>query len=397
MRLAGLARGCTCVAVVAGLAGCGTTTSAQTTTASAPGGRLMVYASVPSGTVGQDVFDAEQLALSQGGATVNRLTIALKKTNLPADTTKAITADARQVITDKSTIAYLGEVTPGTSEESVPITNQLGITQVSPTDNALELVQFTPVLPDTRKNLFYPSQSTYGYTFSRVAPSGAKEAKAIVAEMQSLHVSKVYVTNDGLPCTTADVSGCYGKVIAREVSTDAMSKSLTVQSAPTGADAAFVGSNSAATAAKLFDTLISSNPQMKLFGPAGLDTPAFAAAVGTAAQSNVYISSPGLLPSAIPTSFTSSFTSAYGHAPAPQALFGFLAMTAVLDAIHEAGGSANNRNTVINDLFGHTRQSPIGNFTITQGGDVNLPGPAIVINHFRGGQLEPFKAALPTG
>jgi branched-chain amino acid transport system substrate-binding protein len=348
------------------------------------------------------MFDAEQLALKQGGASAGRFTIVLRRTSLPADTTKAITADARQAVSDKSTIAYLGEVVPGTSEGgSLPITNQLGILQVSPTDNALELTQQSPVLPDTRKNLFFPSESTYGFTFARVAPSGAKEATALVAEMQTLQVTKLYVTNDGLPCTKADVSGCYGKAIAHAVAAAAPSKSITVQSTPTGADAAFVGSNSSAIAARTFDSLVSTNPQLKLFGPAGLDTPEFATALGSAAQANTYISSPGLLHASeqpADASFVSAFTSAYGHAPGPQAVFGYVAMAAVLEALHEAGGSANNRSTVGNDFFAlHNRPSALGTFSIDPAGDIELPQPTIVFNHFRTGQLNPFKSAPPTG
>lgn len=140
MRIGRIARSCTCVLVVAGLGGCGTTTSA-TSTATATGGKLAVYATVPSGSEGQDIFDAEQLALTQGGKNVGKYTIELRQTKLPADTTKAITADARQAVDDPSTIAYLAEVVPGTSDASVPITNQLGILQLSPTDNAVELTQ----------------------------------------------------------------------------------------------------------------------------------------------------------------------------------------------------------------------------------------------------------------
>jgi ABC-type branched-subunit amino acid transport system substrate-binding protein len=397
MRLAGLARGCTCVAVVAGLAGCATSTNQTTTAQATAGGRLTVYASVPSGMQGQDVFDAEQLALTQGGASAGHFKVVLKQTRLASDTTRAITDNARQAVSDKSTIAYLSELVPGTSEASVPITNQLGILQLSPTDNALELTQPSPVLPDTRKSLFYPSESTYGYTFARVVPSGADEALALVDEMQALHVSKLYVASDGLPCTKADVSGCYGKAIAHAVTQDATAKSITVQSTAAGADAAFIGSNSAPVAAGMFDRLSASNPQLKLFGPAGLDTPAFASALGAAAQSQILVSSPGLLPADVPSTFTAAFTGAYGHAPAPDAMFGYLAMSALLDAMHDAGGSADNRSAVMNNLFGHARQSAIGTFTITQSGDVKLPGPTIVFSRFRGGQLEPFKSAPPTG
>ncbi len=388
MRLGGLARSCTCVAVVAGLAGCGTTSN-STTTATVIGGKLTVYASVPSQA--SDVFDGEQLALKQTSQT-GKYQVALKR--LTADTTAQITNNARTADNDKSTIAYLGEVVPGTSGSSVPITNELGILQVSPTDSALELTEGSSILPNTRKALFYPSESTYGYTFARVVPSAAVEAKALVAEMQALKVTKLYVTSDPSPCTDVDVSGCYGKAIANAVAQDAPAKSITVQHTASGADGAFVGTNSPAFGAKTFATLAAANPALKLFGGSPLDTPAFASALGSGPQANVYISSPGL--PRIPASFATRFRGAYGQAPTWQAVFGYLAMTAVLDALQQAGSLAANRTTVINDFFGRSRQSVLGSFTITQAGDIQLPTPTIVINRFRSGQLVAFRSA-PTG
>jgi branched-chain amino acid transport system substrate-binding protein len=378
------------VAVAVGLAGCATSSNSTTTAVATAGGDLSIYASVPSQQ--SDMFEGEELALKQGTLS-GKFRLLLKP--LTATTPKQVTDNARTADNDKSTIAYIGESTPGYSDLSVPITNELGILQVSPADDAVELTDGSPVLPESRKSLFYPSESSFGYTFAAVVPSAAKEALALVAEMQALKVTKLYVTSQPLPCTDADVSGCYGKAFAHLVSTDAAAKSITVQQTASGADGAFVGTNDPAYAASTFDNLASSDPGVKLFGGPALDTPAFASALGSAAQGNTYISSAGLLK--LPASFTTPFKAAYGHPPSSQALFGYLAVSAVIDAIRQADGSGNSRNAVINDFFGHTRQSPIGSFTITQSGDVNLPGPTIVINRFHDGQLQPFKSAPPLG
>ncbi|HWE33893.1 MAG TPA: hypothetical protein VG410_10435 [Solirubrobacteraceae bacterium] len=372
------------------LAGCGTTSNSTTTAAAGPGGKLTVYASAP--TAQADVYSGEKLALTQLGDKVGRFTIALRQ--LPAaDSSKQITDNARTAIADTSTIAYLGEGVPGTSGYSVPITNELGVLQVSPTDNALELLEGSPVLPESRKSLYYPSQSTYGYTFGRVVPSATKEAEALVSEMQTLKVTKLYVTSQPLPCTDADVSGCYGKAIAKAVATDAAQKSIAVQSTPSGADGAFLGTNEPAYAATTFGTLRSSDPTIKLFGASPLDTATF----DPSDKSNVYISSPGVMH--LPSTFVSAFKAAYGHAPSPQALFGDLAMTALLDALHQADGSANNRSTVVNDYFSlKNKTSPLGSFTVdSRTGEIELPTPTIVINRFRGAQLVPFMAPATLG
>ena len=49
--------------------------------------------------------------------------------------------------------------------------------QVSPTDTALELTQPTAAVPGSPKTTTSP-RSTYGYTFARVVPNSAQEAKA---------------------------------------------------------------------------------------------------------------------------------------------------------------------------------------------------------------------------
>jgi ABC-type branched-subunit amino acid transport system substrate-binding protein len=387
MRLVGL---CTGVAVAALVAGCSTTSNSTTTAAATAGGDLTVYASVPSQQA--DVYSGEKLALTQLGDKVGKYTIVLKQ--LPAaNSVKQITDNARTAIADTSTIAYLGETVPGTSGWSVPITNELGILQVSPTDNALELVEGSPVLPESRKSLYYPSQSTYGYTFGRVVPSATKEAEALVLEMQTLKVTKLYVTSQPLPCTDGDVSGCYGKAIAKAVATDAAQKSIAVSSTPSGADGAFVGTNDPAYAATTFGALRSNDPAIKLFGPSPLDTSAFS----PSDERDVYISAPGVMQ--MPSAFAAAFKAAYGHAPSMQALFGDLAMTALLDALHQASGSADNRTAVTSDFFSlRNKTSPLGSFTINpRTGEIELPTPTIVINRFRGGQLVPFTAPSTLG
>jgi hypothetical protein len=381
-----LARGCICVAVAAALGGCASTTN---TSATISGSRLTIYASVPSQAA--DVFDAEKLAM--GGQTSfdgGKYRVVLKE--LTADSIKQVADNARTADTDSSTIAYLGEVAPGLSEQSVPITNELGILEVSPTDNALELTQDSAAVSGSR-NTYYPSHGTYGYTFARLVPSAAKEATALVAEMQSMGVTKLYVTSDGSP---------YGDAVALAVSTDATAKSISVQHTASGADGAFVGSSSPAGGAKTFDALAGANPALKLFGPSALDNSTFAGGLESSAQGHVYISAPGFLANELSpadVSFEQSFQAAYGHSPSPQAIFGFAAMKAVLDALGKAGTAVNNRTTVASDFFTLSVQQAavLGPFNIDSAGDTSLGDSrsAFVLNRVRAGKLVAFKSLPP--
>ncbi|HZE03651.1 MAG TPA: hypothetical protein VE127_00410, partial [Solirubrobacteraceae bacterium] len=243
------------------VAGC----SSQTTSAvSVSGNKLTIYGSLPSnapaGQTATDVLDAEQLALRQNGTKVGKFTVSFAKLN-----GATVPDDARTAVQNQSAIAYLGEIEPGTSQDSVPITNELDLLQVSPTDTAVYLTRSTPAVKGAPGD-YYPSSSAYQETFARVVPTTAQEAKAIVARMQSLHLSKLYIGNDGGP---------YGASIALEVRQDASSAGLTVTSSPSAADAVFYGGNSIAAATAALDRAADASPAAKLFAPSALYSDAF--------------------------------------------------------------------------------------------------------------------------
>src|SRR5207302_593 len=125
--------------------------------------------------------------------------------------------------------------------------------------------------------------------------------------------------------------------------------SISLVSSRAGADGVFYGTTSASAAARFFNKVVLSNPAVKLFGPSALDDPSLAADLAPVAH-NVFLSAPGFLKQNLTPSgstFVSQFTSTYGHAPAPQAIFGYEAMSAVLAVLREAGSAANNRSTVV--------------------------------------------------
>jgi branched-chain amino acid transport system substrate-binding protein len=199
--------------------------------------------------------------------------------------------------------------------------------------------------------------------------------------MHALGVTKLYVSSDGSD---------YGAAVAYAVKQDAGSAGLTVVGSPATADGAFYGSASPAAAASFFNRIASSNPSAKLFGPSALDAPAFVSALSHSVR-NLYISVPGFLKAnlnAEGTNFVSAFTLAYGRAPAPQAIFGYEAMSAVLSVLKQAGTSAGSRTTVVHDFFAiKNRQSVLGTYSIDSNGDTSLA--PFVFTHLKGGQLVP--------
>ena len=355
------------------LAGCATQTKSAVTVS---GKTLTIYLSQPPGATGgqpaADVLDAEQLALRQAGTKVASFTVRTRVVH------GSETSDnARSAVQDKSSIAYLGEIAPGTSQDSVPITNELGLLQVSPTDTAVYLTQPTAQVKGS-PGTFYPSSSTYGQTFARVVPDSAQEANAIAAEMHSLGLSKLYVSDDGSP---------YGASIAAAVRAAAAKQGLTTASSAQAADAVFYGGNTPATAIKALGQAAASGAA-KLFVPSALYSDAFAAGLSAAAQRNLYISSPGFTPSDLTPSgrqFVTAFTSAFGHAPVPEAIFGYEAASALIAVLKDAGSAAGSRATVVKDFRNlHNRQSVLGTYSISSG-DTNIA--PFVFGRFRGGRL----------
>ena len=367
------------VCAVLGLFAATGCSGAGTSAVSVTGSTLTIYGARPAGTasgqVATDVLDAEQLAFQQNGAKIGKFTVSFVKLH------GAETSDnPRTAVQNQSAIAYLGEIEPGTSQVSVEITNELDLLQVSPTDTAVYLTQATPTDPGA-PGKYYPSSSSYHETFARVVPNTAKEAQAIVGEMQTLHLSRLYVADDGQP---------YGAAIAQEVRADAPGHGLTVQSSPSGADAVFYGGNSLATATAAVSRAADASPAAKLFVPSALYDSSFVTGLSASAQHNLYVSSPGFSAATLTPAgkqFEAAFSSAFGHAPAPQAIFGYEAMSAVLSVLKEAGSLADNRALVVADFRAiKDRQSVLGTYSIVNGDTTIAP---FIFARVRGGVLVP--------
>ncbi|HEY1511145.1 MAG TPA: hypothetical protein VGF93_19210 [Solirubrobacteraceae bacterium] len=365
-------------AVMSIAAGCARTGSNVT----ASGTTLTLYASAPPGVAGSqaaaDVLAAEQLAFNQqAGSKLGSFKLRFIKL-----TGSKVSDNARTAIKDTSSIAYLGELDPGLSADSLGITNAQDLLQVTPTDTAAALTQASSTVPGA-PNRYYESLSTYGQTFARVVPTTFLEAKAQVQEMQALNVSKLYVASDGSQ---------YGRTIAQAVRTDAAKASITVVPSMSGADAAFIGASSDAGGARMFNSAASSGPTLKLFGPSALDDAAFASQLSSAR--NVFVSSPGFLTKDLTATaqsqFLKPFQDAYHRTPAPQAIFGYEAMAAVISVLHTAGTAANDRDTVVKGFLAiRNRDSVLGTYSINANGDTSIA--PFVFSHLAGGKLVPFK------
>jgi hypothetical protein len=377
VRAIGRARGRAALTIACGgvtaivLAGCGAA-SGNNNAATVSGSTLAIVASEPPGSSGgqvaTDVLHAEQLAFAQSGGKVGSFQLRFVLAH-----GAEVSADARTAISDKTAVTYIGEIAPGSSGVSLEITNELGMRQVSPTDTAAYLTHTAPGVKGAPGH-FYPASSTYGKTFGRVVPTTIAEASATVARMQAEKLTSIDVEHDGSD---------YGISVAGELSADARRAGITVSggSATSAAKAVFYAGLPGAAATHALDAAASAAPGAKLFAPSALYDDAFVSGLSTAAQQALTVSAPGIPNSsldAVGRSFVSDFTQRYGHQPAPQAIFGYEAMRAVIATLQKAGAHANARTAVVTDFRSLTRsagQSALGAYTL-RGGDTSI-GPFV--------------------
>jgi branched-chain amino acid transport system substrate-binding protein len=293
----------------------------------------------------------------------------------------ATSSDARKAAQDKSTIAYLGEFNSGASAISIPILNEAGILQISPSNTYVGLTR-SEGADKGEPDKYYPSgKRTYG----RVVPADHIQAAAQVAYQKAQGCTKVYILND---------KEVYGKGIADAVQKDGTAqglqilgndgidtkaanfRSLATKIKSKGADCMFFGGITDNKAVQVWKDVGAANPTMKLFGPDGVAESAFTTKVPASLQSRTFITNPTLDPKLYPPAaqdFFKKYKAKYGKAPEPYAIYGYEAMQDALLAIQNAGAKGNDRQAVIDQFFQiKDRDSVLGKYSIDENGDTTL-------------------------
>lgn len=408
--MAGLA-----VAAATGAAGCGSGRPHVV----AQGPALTVYSSLPldagNGARAQDVADAERLALEQAGGRAGRFRVTLSSLD-DADPARRswdpgrTQLDARRAAGDPATIAYLGELDPGASAISVPLTNAAGVLQVSPGDSLVGLTRRTGAAPGEPER-YYPAGSR---TFARLVPSDDTQADALLGYMGALRVRRVLLIDDqgaagdALALRMARTASQHGidAVDLRQVapgSTDFAGLARDV--ARSGADAICFAGASASGAPALFAALAAADPRVRLFGSSGVADSLFAAALDPRAARRTAVISPipvpaGAVGATAPAAlarFQDDFHRRYGHDPDPAAALGYEAMGLVLSAISDAGPGGNDRAAVVRAaLAAHRRGTVLGDYGFDAGGDTTrtvFTGWRIVDGHLAYDRVVPASIA----
>jgi branched-chain amino acid transport system substrate-binding protein len=393
LRARGLAAsGCLVTALAFGVAACGSDDNGDSSGGSGSTGSnsLTIYSSLPlqgdSRPQSQSVVNGEKLALEEVNNKVGKFTI--KYVSLDDATASAgkwepgkTSANGRKAAQDKSTIVYLGEFNSGATAISLPILNQAGILQISPSNTAVGLTRKQGAAPG-EPDKYYPSgKRTYG----RVVPADHIQAAAQVTYQKDQGCTKTYIFND---------KEVYGKGLADQVVANAKTQGLTIagnegidtkaanfrslaqKMKSSGADCMFFGGITQNKGVQLFTDIHAANPTAKLFGPDGVAESPFTTKLSPSVQKVTYVTNPTLDPKLYPPSAQALFDKykqQYGIEPEPYAIYGYEAMKVALLAIQNAGDKGNDRQAVIDSFFKiKDRDSVLGKYSIDPNGDTTL-------------------------
>jgi branched-chain amino acid transport system substrate-binding protein len=385
------------VAVLAGLAGCGSKDKTDKPGAQIRGRVLTVYASVPlsgaSRVSGLAVVSGARLALSEVHGRIGDYEIALKVLNDatvqrggwdPGQTT----INARAAVLDPTTIAYLGELNSGASAVSIPPLNRAGIPQVSPASTAVGLTSGGPSAFPGEPQKYYP---TGVRTFVRVVPNDTVQSITQVRVQLGLGCQRTYVLDDG-EVDGADAARSFALAAQaaklRVVGIQAFPRNapnyraLAAGVAQTHPDCVLISADAESGAVGLTTQLADTMPGVKIFGSAGLAESTYTdhaqGGIPASIDSRVVLTAPTLAESQYPPSaraFAAAYQRRYGPVE-PDSIFGYEAMSLLLSAIDRAtdrGTEPAVRSAVREALFKtRDRHSVLGTYSIDRAGDTTL-------------------------
>ncbi|MDP9136427.1 MAG: branched-chain amino acid ABC transporter substrate-binding protein [Actinomycetota bacterium] len=347
---------------------------------------LTIYSSLPLVGVIEpqslDTLRGEQLALEQAGGRAGAFSIRLASLNDGTRTAGTWTPDrvaenARRAAQDPTTIAYLGEFNSGASGISIPLLNEAGILQVSPGNAYVGLTRREAAQPGEPARYYPTNQRTFG----RVSQADHLQAAAVAALLQQEGAKRVFLVDDlevygdGLADMVRRRMKARGVRFAgrrhlRKRNAAAIARAIR----RSGADAMFYGGIAENGAARLWRAVHRRNPKTALLAPEGVTDRAFARSLSRGAARRTLVTNPTLDPAAYPPAaqaFYAAFRARFGHEPQAYAIYGYEAMSVVLDAIARAGSA--DREAVVNAFRAtRDRDSVLGRYSIDANGDTTL-------------------------
>ncbi len=372
-------------------------------------GSVTVYSSLPLQGASRPqttaLVSGIKLALEQRNGKAGKTSV--KYTSLDDSTAQAGTwtpeatqANAEKVAQDDSAIAYIGEFNSGASAVSIPILNEIPIAQVSPANTAVGLTSDEPGADKGEPDKYYPSGARH---YLRIVPKDTIQGAALATLMKEDGCTNTYILND---------KEVYGAGLARNIESSAKEQGLEVlanegidpkaanfrsQAAKMkseGADCFVFSGITANGAVQMYKDVAAAIPDAKLYGPDGVAESGFSdpaeGGIPADVQARTKVTVATLSPDEYPPDgqkFFDSFSKKYGDDnPDPYAIYGYEAMSLILDTCEELGPDCTDKQAMIDGLFATKgRESVLGTYDIDKNGDTTLTDYGIYT--IKGGEL----------
>src|SRR3954470_6420184 len=388
------AAGCAAAFLGFGVAACGGGSSGDKTPSGGPAKAVTIYSSYPLQGAGRAQSEAAvngaKLAIEQAGGKAGDISVTYK----PMDDATAqaanwtpdqVSANARKAAQDKSTAVYLGEFNSGGSAVSIPILNEAGIAQISPSNTAVGLTTNEPGATPGEPDKYYPTGKR---TYARIVPKDTIQGAALATLMKTDGCTKVQVLNDkevygaGLSRNIENSSKQQGLTVISNEAIDknaANYRSLASKAKGAGADCMVYSGITANNAVQIYKDFAAALPDAKLYGPDGVAESGFSdpkeGGIPADVASRVKVTVATLSPDEYPPEgqqFFDDFSKKYGDKnPDPYAIYGYEAMRLALDAIERSG--TGKKEDVLKAIFEtKDRQSVLGTYSIDENGDTSL-------------------------
>jgi branched-chain amino acid transport system substrate-binding protein len=361
---------------------------------SAGGGELHIYSSLPleGAQRGQStaLVNGAKLALEQAGGKAGDFTI--KYTSLSDASAQAgnwtpelTSANARKAAQDDKTAVYIGEFNSGASAVSIPILNEGGVPQISPSNTAVGLTSDAAGADKGEPDKYYPAGTR---TYTRIVPKDTIQGAALATIMKEDGCTNVAIAND---------KEVYGAGLARNVESAAKGqglkidfnegidpkaanyRSLASRAKGDGVDCFAFSGTTSNNAAQIFKDFSAAIPDAKLYGPDGVAEAAFTdpkeGGIPSSVGAKTTLTVATLAPDKYPPEgqeFFKQYGEKYGDdTPDPYAIYGYEAMNLALDAIKRAG--SGDKEKILEALFAtKDRKSVLGTYSIDENGDTSL-------------------------
>jgi branched-chain amino acid transport system substrate-binding protein len=365
------------------------------------GGTVTVYSSLPrhgvSAPVAAAVAAGERLALADAGHRAGALRVRLRRLDStdPGDRLwdpDRVSANAEQAADDETAIAYIGELDYGASAISVPITNDAGILQVSPSDGLTSLTRSVPGRPRAGPERYYP---TGGRSFLRLVPNDLLQAEVLLEQVRARGARRLAIAFDE-------------EIYGRELASELVARARRDGPEPVASEEY---SQRVEDIADIARSLAEAGPDAVAYaGVAGPGTGRLLAAIDLRMPGTPVFATSGMLARdpARPFPVAPVTVKAYtpirpaseirpagrrilrrlresgGDAVArPEAVYGYEAMRLVLDAIARAG--PDRQRVIRRALEVRERRSPLGDYGVRATGDVD--GQRFALWALRDGRL----------